>query len=92
MAVDLGPRAERGLTKLWAQAEERARPGAARRHVPGAGRRVAARRGRLAQEGCRHRGQGPGQVRLLLGLQHGEYTCMLLPLLTHPFRLPNPSC
>lgn len=44
-----------------------------RGHVPVAGARVLPRPGGLAQEGRRHRRQGPGQVRLLLGVQHREY-------------------
>lgn len=59
--------------KRFVQAEEHARAGAARRDLHRARRGRAARRGGLAQEGRRHGGQGPGQVRLLLGLQHGQY-------------------
>lgn len=55
------------------QAEEHARAGATRRDLHRARRGLAARRGGLAQEGRRHRGQGPGQVRFLLGLQYGQY-------------------
>lgn len=75
-----GAEAQRRVTVVRRpQARRRPRAGAARRDVPGARRRGAARRGGLAPEGRRHRRQGPGQVRLLLGLQHGESTLVPLP-------------
>lgn len=74
---------------MWWQARRAQQGGAqqgprrARRHLHRAGARLLPRPRGLAQEGRRHRRQGPGQVRLLLGLQYRESHSFVAPIMFH---------